>query len=265
MHAVLANGLRLYYETNGAGLPVVFLHGLSGTHDLWKYQVPAVAPHYQAITVDLRGHGQSDKPPGPYSIGGFAEDVLGLLDYLKIERAVVVGLSMGGGTAQTFALAYPERLRALGLISTSSEFPASTRERFYQQAELAERAGMAPLAESLVASWLSPAFRERDPAEFDLNVRCTLANDPHAFAASARANAVRNWTDQLDRITCPTLFVGGDLDRADPVRNAAIYREHLKDLETHIIPGVSHLLPLEAPEILNPLLLAFLDRVAATV
>ena len=57
MHALLANGLRLYYEADGAGLPVVFLHGLSGTHDLWKYQVPAVAPHYQAITVDLRGHG----------------------------------------------------------------------------------------------------------------------------------------------------------------------------------------------------------------
>jgi pimeloyl-ACP methyl ester carboxylesterase len=263
MHALLANGLRLYYETEGAGLPVVFLHGLSGTHDLWKYQVPAVAPHYQAITVDLRGHGQSDKPPGPYTIGQFAADVLGLLDYLQVAQAVVVGLSMGGGTAQTFALAYPERLRALGLISTSSEFPPATRERFYQNAEVAERAGMAPLAESLVASWLSPAFRERDPAEFDLNVRCTLANDPHAFAASARANAVRNWTDQLDRITCPTLFVGGDLDRADPVRNAAIYRAHLKDLESHIIPGVSHLLPLEAPDVFNPLLLGFLDRVAA--
>src|SRR5438067_11852527 len=91
MHAPLANRFRLYYETHGAGLPVVSLHGLSGTHDLWKYQVPALAPRYQAITVDLRGHGQSDKPPGPYSIGGFAEDVLGLLDYLQLEQAVGVG------------------------------------------------------------------------------------------------------------------------------------------------------------------------------
>src|SRR3954452_21504996 len=103
MYANLTDGLRLYYETHGAGLPVIFLHGLSGTPDLWKYQVPAVATRYQAITMDLRGHGQSDKWPGPYSIGGFAEDVLGLLDYLEVEQAVVVGLSMGGGTAQTFA------------------------------------------------------------------------------------------------------------------------------------------------------------------
>ena len=139
MHAPLANGFRLYYETHGAGLPVVFLHGFGGTHDLWKYQVPAVAPHYQAITVDLRGHGQSDKPPGPYSIGGFAADVLGLLDYLKVEQAVVVGLSVGGGTAQTFALATRS-----GCVPWTSSPPAGSSPpplaRFYQHAATAQRA-----------------------------------------------------------------------------------------------------------------------------
>jgi pimeloyl-ACP methyl ester carboxylesterase len=264
MHAVLPDGLRLYYETQGSGLPVVLIHGLSGSHDLWKYQVPAVAARYHAITLDLRGHGQSDKPPGPYSIPTFADDVLALLNLLDVERAVMVGLSMGGGTVQTFALAHPERVRALGLISTSSEFPAATRQRFYENADIAEREGMGPLGERLVSSWFAPAFRERDAAEFDLNVRATLANDPKAFAASARANAVRNWTDQLDRITCPTLFVGGELDPADPVRNAAIYRSHLKDLEAHVLPGVSHLLPLEAPDDFNRLLLAFLARIEAS-
>jgi len=263
MHLVLPDGLRLYYETHGAGPPVVFVHGLTGTHDLWKYQVPAVANRYQAITLDLRGHGQTDKPPGPYSVPMFAEDLLALLDSLQIEQAVLVGLSMGGGTVQTCALAHPERVRALGLISTSSEFPAATRERFYRLADAAERDGMAPLAEGLVASWFAPAFRERDPAEFERNVRTTLTTDPRAFAASARANAVRNWTDQLDRITCPSLFVGGELDAADPVRNGDVYRRHIKDLEAHILPGVSHLLPLEAPEEFNRILLAFLDRVQA--
>jgi 3-oxoadipate enol-lactonase len=261
MHAVLPGGLRLYYESHGDGRPVVFIHGLSGTHELWKYQVPAVAQRFRAITLDLRGHGQSDKPPGPYSVPMFAEDVLGLLNHLDIDAAVLVGLSMGGGTVQTFALAYPERVRALGLISTSSEFAPPVRERFYRWAEVAEREGMAPLAESLVASWFAPEFRERHPEEFERNVRTTLANDPKAFAASARANAVRNWTDQLHRITCPTLFVGGELDAAGPVRNAETYRQHLTDLDVHLIAGVSHLLPLEAPDRFNRILLEFLERV----
>lgn len=258
MYAVLPDGLHLYYESHGEGRPVLLIHGLSGTHELWKYQVPALAERSRVITLDLRGHGQSDKPPGPYSVPLFADDVLGLLDHLNLETAVLVGLSMGGGTVQTFALAYPMRVRALGLISTSSEFTPPVRERFYQWAEAAERDGMAPLAESLVASWVSVEFREKHPEEFDLNVRATLATDSKAFAASARANAVRNWTDQLQRITCPTLFVGGELDAADPVRNADIYRRHLKDLEVHIIPGVSHLLPLEAPEQFNRILMEFL-------
>lgn len=261
MHAVLPDGLRLGYESHGEGRPVVLIHGLSGSRQMWKHQVPALTRRFRVITLDLRGHGQSDKPPGPYSVPMFAGDVLGLLDHLGIETAVLVGLSMGGGTVQTFALAYPRRVRALGLISTSSEFIPVVRDRFHEWADVAERDGMAPLAESLVASWLAPGFRERHPEEFELNVRTTLTTDPKAFAASARANAVRNWTAELGRITCPVLFVGGELDAAGPVRNAETYRRHLRDLEMHIIPGVSHLLPLEAPDRFNRILLEFLDRV----
>lgn len=264
MHAILPDGMRLFYESHGEGRPVVLIHGLSGSHEMWKHQVPALARRFRVITLDLRGHGQSDKPPGPYSVPMFAGDVLRLLDHLGIETAVLVGFSMGGGTVQTFALAHPGRVRALGLISTSSEFTPELRASFYECADVAERDGMAPLAEPLVASWFAPEFREQHPDEFQLNVRTTLTTDPKAFAASARANAVRNWTDQLHRITCPVLFVGGELDAAGPVRNAEIYRRHLRDLEVHIIPGVSHLLPLEAPDRFNRILLDFFDRVEAT-
>jgi pimeloyl-ACP methyl ester carboxylesterase len=90
----------------------------------------------------------------------------------------------------------------------------------------------------------------------------TLANDPLAFAAASRANAGRDWTERLSEIRCPTLFVGGLDDPADPAAAAAVYRERLPDVETHLLPGVSHLLNVEAAGTLNALLLAFLDRVA---
>ncbi|MBX5492278.1 MAG: alpha/beta fold hydrolase [Chloroflexi bacterium] len=263
MYAHLPDGLRLYYVSQGAGPAVVLVHGLSGSHVLWERTLPALAGRYRAIALDLRGHGQSDKPPGPYSVAGFAADLALLLDQLAIERAVLVGLSMGGGTVQTFALNYPERVRALVLVSTSSEFTPEVRERFHQWAARAEREGMGALAEALVASWVAPAFRTREPAEFARQVQITAANAPHAFAASARANAQRDWTAQLPRITCPVLFVGGECDGANPQRAAAIYRQYLPEVEIHLVPGAGHYVPLEAPETFNRLLLAFLDRVTA--
>jgi 3-oxoadipate enol-lactonase len=261
MDVRLPDGVRLHYISQGAGPPVLLVHGLSGSHQLWDRTVPALVDRYQAIAVDLRGHGQSDKPPGPYSVPGFAADLVVLLDQLGIERAVLVGLSMGGGVVQTVALHYPERVRALVLVSTSSDFPPETRARFYEWAARAEREGMAALAEVLVASWVAPAFRARDPAEYARQVRITAANAPHAFAAAARANAQRDWTAQLPRVGCPVLFVGGELDGANPQRAAAIYRQHLPAVETHLLPGVGHYVPLEAPEAFHRLLRAFLDRV----
>jgi 3-oxoadipate enol-lactonase len=258
----LSDGTRFAYEARGEGSPVVLVHGLTGTRELWKHQVPVLAKQFRVITLDVRGHGESDKPPGPYSVPRFAEDVVELLDQLEVFEATLVGLSMGGGIVQTLALDYPSRARALALVSTSSDFTPPVRQRFHEWADIAEREGMAPLAPQFIASWLTPEFRARCPQEFESNVQSVLANEPRAFAASARANSERNWTDQLHRITCPTLFVGGAADAADPLRAASIYRERVRDLEVHLLPDVSHLLPLEAPERFNEILLRFLERVA---
>ncbi len=262
-YATLEGGFKLHFEEHGAGPPVVLLHGLSGNLDLWAPQVPALAERYRVIAVDIRGHGRSDKPPGPYSVDQFAEDVRGLLDHLGIERAVVGGLSMGGGTAQTLALRHPERVQALMLLSTSSTFTPFVRERFLRRAEIAEREGMAPLVDGMMAIWFTPEHLREPSPEIERIRAMTLANDPAAFAAASRANAARDWTDRLPEIHCPTLFVGGLEDPANAAANAAVYRERLADVEIHLLPGVSHLLNVETPETLNALLLAFLDRVTA--
>ena len=262
-HATLPSGLRMYYESQGEGPPVVLIHGLGGSHAMWRYQVPALAERYRAIALDLRGHGQSDKPPGPYSVPMFAEDVLGLVDSLGIAQATMVGLSLGGGTVQTFALAYPERVRALGLISTSSEFTPATREHFHTRAAIAERDGMEPLVDTLIKPRFTPEWLAAHPEVREWSAAATRANDPKAWAASARANSARNLTADLHRIQCPVLFVGGERDPADMRRSADIYRRHLPQTEIHLLPDLAHLLPYQGPEVFNPILLAFLDRVHA--
>jgi pimeloyl-ACP methyl ester carboxylesterase len=114
------NGIRLYYESAGSGPPVVLVHGLGLSGDMWRYQMPALAERHRVITVDTRGHGRTSKPPGPYEMSMYVEDVRQLLDVLGVDKAVLIGLSMGGGIVQCFGLAHLERLIALGLISTGN-------------------------------------------------------------------------------------------------------------------------------------------------
>ncbi len=261
--APLPDGNQLYYEEHGAGAPVILIHGLADDHSLWRYQVPALATQYRTIAIDLRGHGASSKPTGPYSVPLFASDVVALLDHLGIDRAVIIGLSMGGGTAQTLALEHPERVVALALLSTSSSFVQATRDRFQSRAAIAEREGMAPVAEGMIERWYTPRFRQVRPDEVERTRATVLANDPFAFAASARANSVREWTERLGEIGCPVLYIGGADDPGDARSSAATFGARLPDVETVILESASHLVPVERPEAVNELLLRFLARVTA--
>jgi 3-oxoadipate enol-lactonase len=249
----------LFYEEVGSGPPVVLIHGLADDHRLWRYQVPALAMRFRTIAIDIRGHGSSPKPPGPYSVPLFAADVVALLDQLGIERAGFIGLSMGGGISQTLALQHAERVGSIALISTSSSFPQTTRDRFHSRAATAEHEGMGPIVESMIERWFTPRFRAEHPDEVELTRATVVANDPFAFAAAARANALLDWTDALGGIRCPVLFIGGADDPGDARRSAATFAEHLPQLEAHILDGASHLLPVEQPEMTNDLLLRFLS------
>lgn len=252
-------GIRLHYESRGEGLPVVLVHGLGLSDDMWRHQVPALAERYRVITFDNRGHGESEKPMGPYDMSMFVEDTRKLLDFLELEKPVLVGLSMGGGIVQAFTFAHPERVRALGLISTSSERAEATGATFLTRAEIAEREGMAAL-ESFVPKWFAPASLAERAAEVERIRQTFLANDPRAWAASARANGTRYFTDRLGEITCPVLYIGGALDAPVP-RQSDIYARLLPNVEVHVLPGVAHLLQLEIPDQVNGLLLSFLDRI----
>ena len=119
MPTLHTNGINLKYDEQGQGEPLLFLHGLGSQGEDWGFQVPFFAPHYRVVTVDLRGHGESDKPAGPYSVSMMADDVVGLLDALKIESAHIVGLSMGGMIAFQLVVDKPERVRSMVIVVPS--------------------------------------------------------------------------------------------------------------------------------------------------
>jgi 3-oxoadipate enol-lactonase len=256
-----AHPLRLWFRQDGSGPPVVLLHGLGDTHDLWRHQIPALAERYRVVAIDLRGHGRSPLGATPFDLDAMADDVGRTIGALELDQPIVVGLSMGGGVAQTLAIRTPGRLRAPVLVSTSSEFPDATPQRFLGRAALAEREGVAAVVDATVSRWFTPAFAEHHPDEVERTRRTVLAIDPAAFAAASRANADRNLTADLRSSERPVLFVGGAADPADPARALAIYRRELADLQWQIIPDTSHLVPVEAPHTFTDILLRFLGEV----
>ena len=261
--ALEVDGLQLYLERHGSGPRLILLHGLADDHRLWRRIAPTLAERFETIAVDLPGHGRSGAVPEGASIEWFAERIGRLIERLGSEprapRPVLVGLSMGGGIAQYVALADPGRLRGLVLVSTSPAFPAATRERFLTRAARAEADGMAAVVDVTVPRWFTPEFAAAHPDEIRATRATVLATDPVSFARASRANAARDCTDRLGELDLPVLFVAGTDDPADPARAVAIYRERVPRLRVELLDGVSHLVPVEAPERSLAILLEFLD------
>jgi pimeloyl-ACP methyl ester carboxylesterase len=253
-------------ERLGQGRPVVLLHGLADDHTMWRH-IAGSLPGAETIALDLPGHGSSPAIPEGARLDDLAATVLATLDAAGLDRVVLVGLSMGGGIAQTIALDAPDRVEALVLVSSSPVFPPATVARFLDRAERALAGGMAAVVDETVPRWFTQPWADAHPDEIRQTREVVLRTDPVAFARASRANAVRDVLGRLPSIDVPVLFVGGGSDPADPIRAAGQYVASIRDLTLHLLPGLSHLIPVEAPDRLLPILAAFigdLDRRAGT-
>jgi 3-oxoadipate enol-lactonase len=248
-----------YTETGPSGSPpVVLIHGLGDDRTLWRHVAPVLAERHRVVAIDLPGHGASAEVPEGASIEWFAATVARFMVKLDLQDAVLMGLSMGGGVAQYIAIEQNVSLRGLVLVSTSPVVPEATRQRFLSRAESAEQGGMAAVVDQTVSRWFTPAFAAAHPDDVERTRSTVLRTDPRSFARASRANAARDCTDRLPNIRCPVLFIAGLEDPADPRRAETIYRDQLKDIRIRLLPDVSHLLPVEAPQAFTREVVAFL-------
>jgi 3-oxoadipate enol-lactonase len=259
----LVNGIHLHYETWGVGsAPLVLLHGLGSSADDWFLQLPALAPHYLCVAVDLRGHGLSEKPAGRYSMGLFAADVAALFRALDLTPAHILGLSLGGMVAQQLAIAQPQIVRSLVLINTLPGLWPPPRQimrvglrrltppwRTPDMARVAER-----VATDLFPDPAAEFFRAQAAARM-------AANDPAAYRRATMAVA-RFWPGSaLKRIACPTLIIAGDADRVVPGIYQARLRKALPHARFISIPGAGHACNIDRPDVVNAAALEFLNHV----
>ena len=254
------NHLNFSYRDQGSGEPVIFLHAFPLNQTMWDEQVAALSHHCRTVTIDLRGFGGSDAGHGPATMEQMAADVRGLMSGLDIERATIVGLSMGGYVTLAFMRAYPERVRALVLADTrASADTHAARERRLLSAEKAEREGAAAIADDMLPLLLGETTRQTR-ADTVARVRAMVeGNSPQAIAAAQRGMAARrDSTYILAAIDFPTLIIVGAEDRLTPPAEAESLRDGIRVARLQVIEGAGHLSNIERPAEFNAALTAFI-------
>jgi pimeloyl-ACP methyl ester carboxylesterase len=233
------DGIRIHYAIYGQGSPVILLHGGLANADYWGNQVPALASHHTVIVMDSRGHGRSTRDARPYGYDLMADDVVGLMDVLKLPKADIVGWSDGGIIGLDLALRHPDRVGRIFAFAanttTSGVKPGVERNPTF--AAFIERAGHEYAAYSATP---------KEYGAFVNQISKMWADQPH-------------WTDaQLKTITAPVLVVDGDHDEA-------IKREHTEHIAAAIpgaglliLPNTSHFAFLQDPQMFNYAILHFL-------
>lgn len=262
MPIIHVNKLDLWYEDQGEGFPLVFLHAFSVDHSMWLPQIMAFSKAgYRVICVDQRGHGSSSAPPAPYNIPQMTADIHELIERLDLGRVCVIGLSMGGRVAMQLGISYPADLKALVLVSTKSEPAREVGVELQMLEDLAFREGVF----QAVSKWYErPNYKKlalADPQMVKRMLDKWKDKSPDGFVGSARAILeMEPMSPCLGEIFAPTLAVAGDLDI--PCHSfVELYRGSIPHCSVEYIPNAAHFLNVEQPDLFNQKLFEFLVKV----
>ncbi len=256
MPKIKSNNIELYYEMQGSGAPLILISGLGYSSWQWHKMVPFLAGHFQVLTFDNRGVGQSDKPAGPYTAQMLAADTAGLLDSLGIGNAIIAGHSMGGFIAQAMALDFPEKVAKLILCSTNFGGPHHvpvTAEAMKVLTDVTSDA-LTRFKNGLVVS-TAPDWPEKNPEMIEEWIKWRVANpiDPAPYQAQLAIGLslmpeAAAFETKLPRLNVPTLILFGAHDKVVPPANASLLAEKIAGSKVLIFPDAGHFFPIEIAE-----------------
>ncbi|MDQ6906786.1 MAG: alpha/beta fold hydrolase [Chloroflexota bacterium] len=257
------HGARLYYETMGAGHPLVLVHAGIADSRMWDDQFAVFAAHYRVIRYDIRGFGKSAMPPGPSSTSG---DLYGLLMALGVAKAYIVGLSIGGGIAIDFTLQHPEMVSALVAVASGlgGTQPSAEMQRVDEEID-AVRAhdGIDATVEAENRLWVDGP--KRTPDQVNPSVRARVGEMNGALHRLPEVDALRERLDppaveRLGEIHAPTLVIVGDGDVPDVIETADVLARGIAGAQKIVVPGVAHMVNMEVPDAFNRAVLDFLRQ-----
>jgi pimeloyl-ACP methyl ester carboxylesterase len=247
-------------------MPLVLISGIGYSLWQWHRMVPYLKNDLQVITFDNRGVGQSDKPPGPYTAEMLAADTVGLLDALGIEKAAILGHSMGGFIAQALALEFPHKIERLILCSTNFGGPRHVPITPEAMKVLTDVSGD-PLTRFRNGLFIStaPGWAQKNPGIIQEWIEWRAANPiepaPYQAQLAIGLGLVQQesaFENQLHRIKVPTLILFGEYDKVVPPENASLLAEKIADSKVVILPHAGHFFPIEVPEAASQAVIDFL-------
>jgi 3-oxoadipate enol-lactonase / 4-carboxymuconolactone decarboxylase len=234
---------RLHWREDGAGPPLLLLHSVGCDLKLWDCLMPYLSG-LRVVRMDMRGHGQSDSPPGDYTLDQLATDAIAVLRAADIEKVAVCGLSLGGMAAMALALNAPEHVSSLILACTSAQM---NRQRWGARIAIVRSQGMAAIADTVMPRFFSERFRRDHASEVDAIRSRFLSVDPQGYARSCAAIRDMALLDKLSAIRKPTLVIAGTEDVATPFsEHGNKIQERIKGARASLLPA-GHLAPLEVP------------------
>ena len=255
----LGHGLVHWRESGPAGAPAVVLVNSLGTDfRIWDEVAAALSANWRIITYDKRGHGLSEVPPGPYAIGDFTDDLIGLADHLGLTRFALVGLSIGGLIGQDLAVRRPERLTALVLADTASK--VGTAESWNARIETIRKGGLAAIADSVMERWFTPAFHAGRPDDLAGWRNALLRQPADGYIATCQALSQADLTNAIGSVPVPTLAVVGDGDLSTPPDLVREMAQRIPGAGFALIEGCGHIPPVEQPDRLLTLVTEHLEK-----
>lgn len=245
------DGTRIRYVLWGnssASRRVVLIHALGNVAEFWEATVSSLGPEWEALALDCRGHGASDKPAGPYSVELMADDIASVMDHAGWDSAVVGGASMGGCISMAVAARHPARVAGLALIDTTSWYGADAEAAWEERGQKAAEGGMAALIGFQKTRWFSDNFRESNPDILQRAIDTFTANDVPAYLETCRMLGRADMRPALSGFQCPVAIMVGEEDYATPIAMAEALVAAIPGATLKIVPGARHLTPLEVPD-----------------
>ena len=257
MPFITARDIDVYYEILGQGDTLLLIHGLGSSSRDWELQVPRFSRDFQVITMDLRGHGRSSKPPGPYSIPTFGEDTARVLESLQLSPAHVVGISLGGMVAFQLALDFPNLVKKLVIVNSVPELvPRGIGDllSYWQRLIIIRLMGMEKMGQVLADRFFTEPEHEGIKEMF---VQRWSKNHKPSYRAALKAAYGWSVRERLGEIQVPTLVLGADGDYF-PAPEKEAYTALIPHAVLKIIKDSHHALPAEKPAEFNQVVLDFL-------
>jgi len=263
---IKANGISINYELTGSGQYFTLIHGAGDNLNAWYNQVPVFSQHYQVLTYDVRGHGQTELPEGEITTEIWIEDLYGLLKALNISETILLGYSMGGSIALGFTIAHPEMVKALILSNSGTGRPPrgegdmrQMQVRRQAQLEALRKEGMEAEFRDRVSRMFSQGFMDSHPETARRYKEILMQTNPEGYLKVMGRMGHPTPPPDTSKITCPTLIIAGELDFVGGADVGKASQKAIKGSKLKVFP-TAHASAIEVPQEYNETVLNFLSE-----